>query len=58
MQYKILEAEYSGEKFKIEKDNPRVGAYLYIYKNEKCIRDFLRKMLLLARRALMNAELH
>jgi len=50
MQYKILEAEYSGEKFKIEKDNPRVGAYLYIYKNEKCIKDFLRKMLLRARR--------
>jgi len=50
MQYKILEAENSGEKFKIEKDNPRVGAYLYIYKNEKSIRDFLRIMLLLARR--------
>ena len=42
MEYKILEAEYNGLFFKIEEDLPEVGAYLYIYKNKKCIKDFLQ----------------
>ncbi len=42
MQYKILEAEHDGQKFRIEEDYPNVGAYLYVYKNENCVQDFLQ----------------
>ncbi len=42
MKFKILEIEYNGLIFKIEEDYPEVGVYLYIYKNGKCIKDYLQ----------------
>jgi hypothetical protein len=35
-------AEYNQLKFIIEEDLPEVGFYLYVYQNEKCIRDYLQ----------------
>jgi hypothetical protein len=42
MEFKVLEVEYNGIKFKIEEDRPEVGAYLYVYCNNKCIKDILQ----------------
>ncbi len=42
MQFKIFEAIYNEMRFRIEEDYPKVGAYLYIYKNDYCIRDDLQ----------------
>lgn len=39
---KELEIEFKGVLFKIEEDHPEVGAYLYLYKDGKCIKDFLQ----------------
>ncbi len=60
MQYKILEAEYNGQKFRIEEDNPGAGAYLYILiKMKSASRIFYRTILLPASRwLLMDTELH
>ncbi len=42
MEFKILEIEYNGLLFKIEEDYPEVGVYLYVYKNGKCVSDYLQ----------------
>jgi len=42
MQYKTLEAEHKGMKFKIEEDTPQVGSYLYVYEADVCIKDYLQ----------------
>ena len=38
----MYEAEHDERRFTIEEDFPEVGAYLYVFQNEKCIRDFLQ----------------
>jgi hypothetical protein len=42
MEFQKLENNYKGLKFLIEEDYPNVGAYLYIYEGEKCIKDVLQ----------------
>ena len=42
MEFKILETSYKGKKFRIEEDYPEVGSYLYIFEDEKCIKDYLQ----------------
>ena len=42
MEFKILEAEKDNLKFIIEEDFPEVGVYLYIFKDGKCIKDYLQ----------------
>ena len=42
MEFKILEANYNGKKYRIEEDYPEVGSYLYVYEEEKCIKDYLQ----------------
>lgn len=42
MEYKILEAIYNEMRFRIEEDYPEVGAYLYVYKNDDCVMDYLQ----------------
>lgn len=42
MEFKILETNYGGKKFRIEEDYPEVGSYLYIYESEKCVKDYLQ----------------
>lgn len=42
MEFKIFEAICNEMRFRIEEDYPKVGAYLYIYKNEYCVRDDLQ----------------
>lgn len=42
MEYKVLKAEYNGLNFKIEEDLPEVGVYLYVYRNNKCFKDYLQ----------------
>ena len=37
-----IQARRNGLLFKIEEDNPDVGAYLYVYENGKCIQDTLQ----------------
>ena len=41
MELKTLEAIYNGRRFRIEEDFPKVGFYLLIYQNERCVRDDL-----------------
>ena len=41
-EFKILEAEYNGKKFRIEEDYPEVGTYLYVYENGNCTEDYLQ----------------
>lgn len=43
MNFKVLEANYNNKKFIIEEDYPEVGAYLYVYENGKCIKDYLQE---------------
>lgn len=38
----ILVTTYNDLKFKIVKDSQDIGAYLYIYKNDQCIYDYLQ----------------
>ena len=38
----VIELEFKERKFRIEKDHPEVGVYLYIYENEKCVKDYLQ----------------
>ncbi|SFF83532.1 hypothetical protein [Sunxiuqinia elliptica] len=42
MEFNVHEVEYNGLHFIIEEDFPEVGAYLYIYKDRECIKDFLQ----------------
>ena len=35
-------AENNGLRFEIVKDNPDIGYYLYVYDEERCIRDYLQ----------------
>ncbi len=42
MDFKIFTAEYKELSFRIEEDYPEVGIYLYVYKNNVCIKDFLQ----------------
>lgn len=42
MKFQILETDFNGRKFKIEEDYPEVGAYLYVYEGEKCVKDYLQ----------------
>ena len=42
MEFKVYEIEYNGLNFKIEEDLPEVGVYLYVYKEGKCIKDYLQ----------------
>jgi len=42
MEFKILETSYNEKKFRIEEDYPEVGSYLYIFEDEKCIKDYLQ----------------
>ena len=39
---KILRAQHNGLRFEIEQDYPQVGAYLYVYEGDKCVKDFLQ----------------
>ncbi len=42
MEFKVLETNYDGKKFRIEEDYPEVGLYLYVYDGEKCVKDYLQ----------------
>jgi hypothetical protein len=42
MEFKVLKAEYEGLNFQIEEDFPEVGAYLYVYRNDVCFKDYLQ----------------
>ena len=35
-------AENNGLRLEIVKDNPDIGYYLYVYDEERCIRDYLQ----------------
>jgi hypothetical protein len=38
----MLKASHNALVFKIEYVNPEIGAYLYVYQGEDCIRDHLQ----------------
>lgn len=40
--FKTFKAEYKEFTFMIEEDYPEVGVYLYVYKEENCIKDMLQ----------------
>lgn len=42
MEFKIFEAKKNKLEFRIEEDLPEVGAYLYVFKDGKCIKDYLQ----------------
>ncbi len=42
MEFKIFEAAHNNLVLKIEEDYPEVGAYLYVYEDGICVRDFLQ----------------
>ncbi len=42
MKFRVLTAIHKDFSFKIEEDLPEVGAYLYIYQNDFCIKDYLQ----------------
>lgn len=42
MEFKILKAKKNKLEFIIEEDLPEVGAYLYVFKDGKCIKDYLQ----------------
>jgi hypothetical protein len=42
MEFTELEIEHDGLNFKIEEDLPEVGVYLYVYRDNKCIKDYLQ----------------
>ena len=39
---KLFEAEFDNLCFRIEEDDPEVGAYLYVFTGGNCIRDYLQ----------------
>ena len=43
MEFKILETNCEGKKFRIEEDYSEVGSYLYVYEGEECVKDYLQK---------------
>lgn len=45
MEFKVLKAEHDDLIFKIEEDFPEVGAYLYVYRNNECFKDYLQDSL-------------
>ncbi len=42
MELKKLEIVHDGRKFSIEEDYSEVGSYLYVFENDRCVRDFLQ----------------
>ena len=46
MNLKTFKIEHNGLSFKIEEDYPEVGTYLYVFKNNKCIKDYLQNTVL------------
>lgn len=42
MKFRILTVKHDEFSFRIEEDLPQVGAYLYVYKNNICIKDYLQ----------------
>ena len=42
MDFKALEAGHEGRVFRIEEDLPEVGAYLLVYEDGRCVKDFLQ----------------
>ena len=42
MDFKVLEAEHEGRVFRIEEDYAEVGAYLLVYEDGMCVKDFLQ----------------
>lgn len=42
-------SQSGGREFAIEEDKPEVGAYLYVYENGKCIRDYLQNTVEIAK---------
>lgn len=42
MKFRILTVEHDEFSFRIEEDLPQVGAYLYVYKDDMCIKDYLQ----------------
>lgn len=42
MNFKVFEAKHNSLAFKIEEDYSEVGAYLYVYEDGRCIRDYLQ----------------
>lgn len=40
-----LFSENTNYNFVIENDDPEIGFYLYVYKNDKCIADYLQDSL-------------
>ncbi|MDC7125728.1 MAG: hypothetical protein PQJ46_09170 [Spirochaetales bacterium] len=49
MKYRKYKANFGNLTFIIEEDNPAVGFYLYVYENEKCIKDYLQNTLSIAK---------
>jgi hypothetical protein len=43
--FRKLKSVFGNLEFKIEEDNPEVGWYLYVYKNNHCIADYLQDTL-------------
>jgi hypothetical protein len=43
--YNKLKSIFGDLLFRIEEDNPEVGWYLYVFKNNKCIADYLQDTL-------------
>jgi len=42
MTYRIYEVVQGDTVFRIEEDNPKVGSYLYVIENGKCVKDYLQ----------------
>lgn len=49
MEYKKYAAFFANKKFIIEEDNPDVGFYLYVYKDNVCLKDYLQDSLIMAK---------
>lgn len=42
MNLELMPVIYNGKMYKIEEDHPNVGAYLYVFENDKCLADYLQ----------------
>ncbi len=42
MEFKKFEAKINGQLYEIGEDLPEVGAYLFVYENDVCVRDDLQ----------------
>jgi len=42
MEFRVYEVVQENTIFRIEEDHPEVGAYLYVIKDGKCVKDFLQ----------------